>query len=273
LDEGADLVIGSRYLGKIQTGAMPFLHRYLGTPVLTTCVNFLHASSGTRLTDCNAGFRAFRRSSFEKLTLESTGMEFASEMLVQALRKKLQVREVPVALRASHPHRTPHLRTWRDGMRHLLRIFLESPEFFRVCGLFIFVLSWFALLLGALYGPVTFLGFSIFGLHSMLFGVLGAEIGVILWGMGLALAASAQPGTSAYAALLEVDEGHLFWSLVACGVFEGVLLGAIVLRWAQQDFQFLDLEKFTVVVVTLATNMFTIGAQVFLAHMLKRRHS
>lgn len=122
---GKDLVMGTRLKGYIEEGAMPFLHRYLGTPVLTFLINFFF---GTRISDCNSGIRGFSKKSFESMDLHSTGMEFASEMLIKAGLLKLKTAEVPVSLRIDRRGRPPHLRTWRDGWRHLRFILTYAAE-------------------------------------------------------------------------------------------------------------------------------------------------
>jgi glycosyltransferase involved in cell wall biosynthesis len=112
LKKGADLVIGSRFKGNIAPGAMPFLHRRLGTPVLTFLINLFF---GMRISDCNCGMRAFSREAFDRLNIISGGMEFASEMIIKAGMEKLRVVEVPCSLSPDLRGKPPHLKTWRDG--------------------------------------------------------------------------------------------------------------------------------------------------------------
>lgn len=124
LRAGCDLVVGNRFQGVIAPGAMPFLHRYLGTPVLTAVMNILF---GAGLGDTNCGMRALRRDAFERLGLKADGMEFATEMLVKASLVGLKIAEVPCNLYKDLRDRPPHLRTWRDGWRHLRFMLLFSP--------------------------------------------------------------------------------------------------------------------------------------------------
>ena len=124
LRAGCDLVVGNRFSGTIAPGAMPFLHRYLGTPVLTAVMNLLF---GVGLGDTNCGMRALRRDAFERLGLKADGMEFATEMLVKASLVGLKIAEVPCNLYKDLRDRPPHLRTWRDGWRHLRFMLLFSP--------------------------------------------------------------------------------------------------------------------------------------------------
>lgn len=115
LDNGADLVIGNRFKGKIYPGAMPWLHK-LATPVMSMVVNIMF---GTRLGDINCGLRGFRRQALESLGLRSDGMEFASEMIIRAAQEKLIIVEVPTNLFPDGRYKKPHLRSFRDGWRHL----------------------------------------------------------------------------------------------------------------------------------------------------------
>ncbi len=111
-----DMVIGTRLKGKIHKGAMPFLHRYLGNPVLTFILNMFF---GTRISDSQCGMRAFKKESLDKLILVTTGMEFASELLVKAAWAKFKIVEIPIEFFKDGRSRKPYLKTWRDGWRHL----------------------------------------------------------------------------------------------------------------------------------------------------------
>jgi glycosyltransferase involved in cell wall biosynthesis len=125
LRAGADLVMGNRFLGGIEPGAMPTLNRYLGNPVLTRVGRLLFRSPSG---DFHCGMRAFRRSRILSLGLRTAGMEFASEMVVRATLAKLVIVEVPVTLSPDGRSRPPHLRPWRDGWRHLRFLLLYSPR-------------------------------------------------------------------------------------------------------------------------------------------------
>lgn len=141
LRAGADLVMGTRLRGHIDKGAMPFLHRWLGTPVLTFLINRFF---GTKISDCNCGLRAFTRKAFDRLGLVSGGMEFASEMIIKAALFGLRIEERPCSLHLDTRGKPPHLKTWRDGWRHLRFILLFAPNV-------VFALpGWFLLLAGLL---------------------------------------------------------------------------------------------------------------------------
>jgi hypothetical protein len=125
LRAGADLVMGDRFAGGIAPGAMPFLHRYLGNPLLSLLGRLLFAS---RCRDFHCGLRAFRRDAILALDLRTTGMEYASEMVVKAALHSLAVAEVPTTLARDGRSTPPKLRTWRDGWRHLRFLLLYSPR-------------------------------------------------------------------------------------------------------------------------------------------------
>ncbi len=125
LDEDYDLVMGNRFQGGIMPGAMPFLHRYLGNPVLSWLARLFFNSA---IRDFHCGLRGFRKEAILSLNLQTTGMEFASEMIVKATMKGLKVKEVPTVLYPDGRTRPPHLRTWADGWRHLRFLLLYSPR-------------------------------------------------------------------------------------------------------------------------------------------------
>lgn len=116
MDAGADLVIGNRFAGGIEPQAMPWLHRYIGTPMMSLAVNCLF---GTALHDINCGLRGCKKEKITQLEFKSGGMEFASEMIVRAAKAKLRIEEVPTTLSKTKYDRRPHLRSFRDGYRHL----------------------------------------------------------------------------------------------------------------------------------------------------------
>ncbi|MFI5350081.1 MAG: glycosyltransferase family 2 protein [Elusimicrobiota bacterium] len=121
---GQDFVVGNRFKGAIEPGAMPFLNRYLGTPVLTAVMNLLFR---TGLGDMNCGMRGLTKAAFERMGLKADGMEFATEMIVKASLLGMKIAEVPCDLHKDLRDRPPHLRRWRDGWRHLRFMLLFSP--------------------------------------------------------------------------------------------------------------------------------------------------
>jgi len=132
LRAGNDLVVGNRFKGGIAAGAMPFLHQYFGNPILSFIGSFLF---GSPCKDFHCGLRGFNRHSLLGLNLMTTGMEFASEMIVRASLSKLKICEVPVTLSQDARGSKSHLRSWRDGWRHLRFLLLSSPMFLYFPGL------------------------------------------------------------------------------------------------------------------------------------------
>jgi glycosyltransferase involved in cell wall biosynthesis len=125
LRAGADIVIGNRFRGGIKPGAMPWKNRYIGTPALSAIgYLFFHSPVG----DFNCGLRGYTRAAFQKMNLRTTGMEFASEMIVKATLLGLKIAEVPTTLSPDGRSRPPHLRPWRDGWRHLRFLLMYSPR-------------------------------------------------------------------------------------------------------------------------------------------------
>lgn len=272
LDDGADLVLSSRLAGRIEPGAMPWSHRHIGTPVLTAVINWLHGRGRVRLTDCNSGFRGLRKDAHVAWGLRSDGMEYASEMLVEALRHDADVREVPGSLAPDKRGRPPHLRRWRDGMRHLLQILVVAPGAFTGTGRLLWLVSWLLLGGGFVLGRSVELGpLWVLGLHSMLFALLGSVLGLTVWSSGLFLGArdpSRIGGLTRW--LLDLPEEQLFW-LGAAGLGASLLLlGSIVLAWSQQGFANIHFERQTVVVVAFAANALLLLWNTLAAHLLKR---
>lgn len=178
LEEGRDFAMGSRLKGNIEPGAMPGLHRWLGTPVLTFLIRRFF---GLNISDCNCGMRAFTKEAYQKMRLVSGGMEFASEMLIKAAMLKLDVSETPISLKVSQKNRAPHLNTWRDGWRHLRFILLFAPHVvFQIPGWILLGLG-LLLSLPVLGGPLT-LGGRVFDFHYLFFGLPLFHIGYqALW--------------------------------------------------------------------------------------------
>jgi hypothetical protein len=177
LDEGFDLVMGNRFAGVIEPGAMPPLHRYLGNPVLSAAGRiFFRIPVG----DFHCGLRAFRRDRILALNLRTTGMEFASEMVVKASLAGLRIAQVPTTLSPDGRSRPPHLRSWRDGWRHLRFLLLYSPRwlFFYpgLATLAVGLLLSAALLPGPL--PIHFAGAT----HTLDVDTLTYALGLVLIG-------------------------------------------------------------------------------------------
>jgi glycosyltransferase involved in cell wall biosynthesis len=164
LREGYDLVMGNRFAGGIQAGAMVWSHRWVGNPVLTFISRlFFH----TPVHDMHCGLRGFRKDAYERLRMQATGMEFASEMVIKASLQKMRIAEVPVTLSPDGRSRPPHLRTWRDGWRHLRFMLLFSPRWlFLYPGLVLLAVG-LGLSLALLPGPLVVGGVRL-DIHTML---------------------------------------------------------------------------------------------------------
>jgi glycosyltransferase involved in cell wall biosynthesis len=173
LDEGYDLVMGNRFMGEIKPGAMPFLHRFVGNPVLSWIGRLFF---GCPVGDFQCGLRAFRKDAVDRLELQTTGMEFSTEMVVKATLFNLQIAEIPTVLSPDGRDRPPHLRTWRDGWRYLRFLLLYSPRWlFLYPGIILFLLGAILSLL-LLPGPLT-VGSVTLDYHTLLFGSMAILIG------------------------------------------------------------------------------------------------
>lgn len=173
LREGNDLVMGNRFKGGIKKGAMPFLHKYLGNPVLSFIGRLFFKS---KIGDFHCGLRGFSKAAFEQMNLQTTGMEFASEMIVKASLKKMSIAEVPTILSPDGRSRPPHLNTWPDGWRHLRFLLLYSPSWlFMIPGVLLMSIGLlFSVLL--IMGPLE-LGDITLGVHTLLYSCASLLIG------------------------------------------------------------------------------------------------
>ena len=239
---GAQLVMGNRFKGGIEPGAMPWLHRHVGNPLLSWIGRLLYR---TPIGDFHCGIRGFDRAAIEALQLRTDGMEFASEMVVRASLAHLDIREVPTTLRPDGRSRPPHLRTWRDGWRHLRFLLVYSPRWlFFIPGAVVFVLSAIATV-ALLIGPIT-IGSATFDVAALLYAATGTIIGAQAMAFGIycrvyAGARRLYPRTGA----LDVFER---WFSLERGLVAGavVMVAGIVIaivsvqRWSEASFGHLD---------------------------------
>jgi len=173
LRDGNQLVMGNRFKGGIAPGAMPPLHRYLGNPVLTGVGKLFFRSP---LGDFHCGLRGFHRDAILALELQTPGMEFASEMVIKATLAKLRIAEVPTTLSPDGRSRPPHLRSWRDGWRHLRFLLLFSPRWlFLYPGLFAFM-GGLLLSLRLIVGPMS-MGSLTLDIHTLMYAALATAVG------------------------------------------------------------------------------------------------
>lgn len=238
LRRGTQLVVGNRFRGGISPGAMPLLHRYLGNPVLSFLGRlFFKAPIG----DFHCGLRGFDREAILRLGLRCEGMEFASEMIVKASLQGLTIKEVPTTLSPDGRDRPPHLRTWRDGWRHLRFLLLFTPRWlFLYPGAGLALLG-LAQLVFALIHPAGH-DFWPVGIHTQLFAAAAMVIGyqTMLFAMGAVLARSYSRIQSPHPReqwALRVATGMTLPSVGSIVSFAGVLLCAsLTLEWQRDGF-------------------------------------
>ncbi|MBI5905369.1 MAG: glycosyltransferase [Deltaproteobacteria bacterium] len=266
LRDGYELVMGNRFRGGIRPGAMPFLHRYLGNPVLTAIGKiFFGCPSG----DFHCGMRGFSRESALRMDLQSPGMEFASEMVIKATLLGMRITEVPTVLSPDGRGRKPHLRTWRDGWRHLRFMLLFSPNWLFVYPGAMFMLMGLILGVPLTRGPLQ-IGKVTFDVHTLLFSSASVVIGfqAVLFGVFARVFAVTQrllPVSSLFARVagLRTFEWGLFFggAFFLCG-----LAGSVYsLRyWAISHFGDLD-PRMTLRFVIPSVTAMILGLQTGLA--------
>lgn len=239
INENADMAIASRLKGTVEPGAMPFLHRYLGTPVLTGLINLFFKG---KLSDCNSGFRCVRKESYQKWRIRASGMEFASELLIKALKADAKMVEIPSGLRPDWGDRVAHLKTWRDGMRHLLFILSERPQFFEKIGLILLVLSTLLQLATLILGPIKVGIFNMFDVHSQALLLLGGLTGIQLYIFSCVLFLRGnERSTGITRKVLRMEEDSLFFILLGVLILEVLCVGMVAIRWGMLQFGGLDL--------------------------------
>src|SRR6267378_5695761 len=266
LRDGCDLVVGNRFLGGIEPGAMPWSHRWIGNPVLTFISRiFFHTPVG----DAHCGLRGFRKEAFQRMNLRATGMEFASEMVIKASLKGMRIAEVPVALRPDGRSRAPHLRTWRDGWRHLRFMLLFSPRWlFLYPGAALFAVG---LLAGAALeiGPVKIGPFG-FDISTLLLAgfccLIGYQLVVFaVFTKVFAMREGFHPPNASYAAMfryVRLETGLVLGLLMVVLGIGGLVLA--VLYWQVMGFGVLD-PRTTMREVIPAAVLLTLGVQTVFA--------
>jgi glycosyltransferase involved in cell wall biosynthesis len=256
LRRGTDFVMGTRLRGEIEPGAMPDLHRYLGTPVLTFLMNMFF---GTKFSDCNCGIRGFNREAFCRMKTHTTGMEWASETMIKASLLKLKMSEVPVTLRVDKRDRRPHLRPWRDGWHHLRFILTYATDkILFLPGLLLVVLGSIGFVLLAQHA-VVLLGFFM-DYHFLFPSALSLLLGTQM--IMLSFLTKTYTGLSAYdAGLGSFLRSFTFeWGIIAGAVIilAGLFLnGIIILEWRNSHGHGL----FAVRQAVIATTWIALGAQ------------
>jgi glycosyltransferase involved in cell wall biosynthesis len=270
LESGHDLVLGSRFKGRIHEGAMPWSHRWIGNPILTGMLNRLF---GIRVSDAHCGMRAVRRSVLSALDLHSTGMEFASEMVFKAFRRKLAVSEIPIDYFARTGE--SKLSRFGDAWRHVRFMLLYSPSWLYFVPGIVLLLLGFAGMLVLATGPVDVFGRT-WQIHTMLAFVALTLMGAQVVQLGVFARTYALTHYGERDKLLErlrrrihLEHGLLFGLAIALAG-AGVLL-AVFVRWANAGFGALFDEYPTALGVTLVgLGVQTIFGSFFIALLTMR---
>jgi glycosyltransferase involved in cell wall biosynthesis len=267
LRNGYDLVMGNRFKGGIAEGAMPFLHRYLGNPVLSF-IGRLFFNCPVR--DFHCGLRGFRQDLVSILDLKTTGMEFASEMVVKSTLFKVKITEVPTTLSKDGRTRPPHLRTWRDGWRHLRFLLIYSPRWlFLYPGIFLMALG---LILGLfiMQGPLGLFQHVYFDTNTLLYAGAFTIIGFQAVTFGVftrtyAVEAGFLPAKDSLERIIEkfsVEMGLIIGLIVFLAGLGGTFYSLYV--WEQSHFGQLDYPKILRVVIPSVVSII-IGLQTVLS--------
>ena len=269
LDQGYDLVMGNRFLGGIVSGAMPWKNRYLGNPVLSWVGRILFKCPAK---DFHCGLRGFTKDAFLRMDLRTTGMEFASEMVIKANIFKMKIAEVPTTLSRDGRSRPPHLRPWRDGWRHLRFMMLFSPRWlFLIPGLSVFTLSSLFYFL-ILANPLK-IGNLVFDINTLFYTQAGMTLGMIsvvsgivvrMFGMREGLLQENEFYERARTSpILEIGS-VLGLFLITIGVYLGFDLLSL---WGGKSFGELEQGAF-LRAVSLSTSFITLGGIIFLGSLI-----
>ena len=263
LREGYDLVMGNRFKGGIEKDAMPWSHKYIGTPVLSFLGRLFYKSN---IGDFNCGLRGYNRESILKLGLRTTGMEYASEMIVQATLNKLKIAEVPTTLKKDGRSRPPHLKSFRDGCRHLQFLLIYSPRWlFLYPGLVMFLLGLIGMIALA-FGDLRISDSFGFGIHTMLY--CGGLIVIGFQAIEFSLFAKVYATNSG----MHPKEDKIINKLHKFTLEKGLILGMIlaligliltifaIVKWGQAGFSTLDPLQIMPITIP-AVDLLVIGVQ------------
>jgi hypothetical protein len=179
--QGNDVVMGNRFRGEIKPGAMPWHHKYVGNPALSSLLNLFFS---TGIGDSHCGMRGFTKAVYERMDLRSTGMEFASEFVIKAAQLGAKMAEIPITLWPDKRGRPPHLRSFRDGWRHLRFMLLYAPNWLFLLPGAAFMLVGLALVFWLLPGPRAITPRIGLDLHTMIFGVIFTLLGAQILSIG-----------------------------------------------------------------------------------------
>lgn len=269
LMDGAELCMGSRFKGEIKPGAMPWKNRYIGNPVLSAILRLLFR---TRISDAHCGIRALTADAFGRLNLSSSGMEFASEMVLKSALMKLKTTEVPVTLSPDKRGRPPHLNPWRDGFRHLFYMLMLSPTWLFMlpaAGLFLFGLVILGMLVLVEDGQMVRIGAFGIGDHWAVVASSSLIMAVQMAFFGLAaLLQSFREGvrqlTPATRRLLSLSR-LIYWLVAGLGLMGVGLIWAAVIAggWLQSAGELAQMRP-----MIAAFTLIVIGVQMFFGGFL-----
>ena len=252
LKDGAEMVMGTRLKGKIHKGAMPWLHRWVGNPILTGILNLFYR---TGISDAHCGMRGIRKEALERLDLRTTGMEFASEMVIRASKENLNIVEIPIEL---HPRGggEAKLNTWSDGWRHLRFLLVHSPTYlFAVPGLVMIIIGLLTI------SVVGLGGVELFGRRWDIHATIAAAMLTIIGSQLIHLSLGARaygvyfmgehdPLFDRLRGKVRLEQGLLLGSAI---FFIGFVIGlVIVIQWIDRGFGALGEEQFAIFSMTLA---------------------
>jgi glycosyltransferase involved in cell wall biosynthesis len=265
---GADLVMGNRFAGGIEPGAMPALHRYLGNPVLSWVGRLFFR---VPINDFHCGMRGFRRDRIMGLGLTTVGMEFASEMVVRSAINGLNITEVPTTLKPDGRSRAPHLRTWRDGWRHLRFLLAFSPRWLFLYPAVFLVVVGAAVFTRLAVGPVT-IGSVTFDIQTMIAAasaiIVGIQAGVLaMVSRAYASSLGLLPRSDRVERFL--DRFTLEWGLIVGFAMTLAGIGSFVLavlNWRETDFGALTTEDMRLPLLGML--LIVAGSQVILGSFL-----
>jgi len=269
LEDGFDFVIGNRFAGGIMEGAMPWKNKFIGNPILSWFGRLFFKS---KIRDFHCGLRGFTKEAFLKMDLRTTGMEFASEMVIKAIIFKMKITEVPTILYKDGRSRLPHLRPWRDGWRHLRFMLLFCPRWlFVIPGIIVALLSSF-LYFSLLIGPLKF-GKINFDIHTLFYAESGIVVGVLALFFGLItrLFASREGLMNEHKLYEIISQKPILETGVILGVIAillGIYFGFFALTsWEQFNFGDLPKDKF-LRIVSFSSLLIVLGGITILSSLL-----
>jgi glycosyltransferase involved in cell wall biosynthesis len=236
--EGYEIVMGNRFRGEIKEGAMPWLHKYVGNPVLSGILNLFFRSG---IGDAHCGMRGFTKDAYMRLDLRTTGMEFASEFVIKAAKMRVRMTEIPITLWPDRRGRPPHLRSFPDGWRHLRFMLLYAPDWLFIAPGALLAAVGTALVFWLWPGPRQ-IGSVEFDVHTMFFGMIFALLGVQILSIGFFAKvfslserfAPAQRSLEGLLARVTLETGLAIGAVLAVAGFAGDVW--VFRQWAEGEF-------------------------------------